>query len=56
MKATWILAASLMAAGVPAFAQAPVPEPAAGSSRDDIKMMEGVLTNAVRNGAEALAR
>jgi len=56
VKATWILAASLMAAGVPAFAQAPVPEPAAGSSRDDIKMMEGVLTNAVRNGAEALAR
>jgi hypothetical protein len=61
VKATWILAASLLAAGVPAFAQAPVPEPAAGSSRDDIsrddiKMMEGVLTNAVRNGAETLAR
>lgn len=54
MKATWILAASLIGIGAPAFAQAPVP--AAPNSRDDIKMMEGVLTNAVRNGAEALAR
>ncbi len=54
MKATWILAASLIGLGAPAFAQAPVP--AAPNSRDDIKMMEGVLTNAVRNGAETLAR
>lgn len=55
MKATWILAAaSLIAAGAPAFAQAPAA--AAPNSRDDIKMMEGVLTNAVRNGAETLAR
>jgi hypothetical protein len=54
VKATWILAASLIGIGAPAFAQAPVP--AAPNSRDDIKMMEGVLTNAVRNGAETLAR
>lgn len=53
MKATWILAGLLIAAGTPAFAQAPA---AAGNARDDIKMMEGVLTNAVRNGAETLAR
>ena len=53
MKATWILAASLIAAGAPAFAQAPA---AAPNSRDDVKMMEGVLTNAVRTGAETLAR
>jgi hypothetical protein len=56
VKATWILGACLMA-GTPVLAQAPVPAPTAGGrARDDIKMMEGVLTNAVRNGAETLAR
>jgi hypothetical protein len=47
-------------AGVAAAQAQPVPMPGAappgGSRRDDIKVMEVVLTNAVKNGADALAR
>ena len=51
---------TLMAAVAPAHAQAPaVPGVPAGqqpSRRDDVKVMEVVLTNAVKNGADTLAR
>ena len=54
MKAAWILAA-LVAAGSTAYAQSAPTQPA-NSRRDDLKNMEGLLTNAVRNGADKLGR
>jgi len=51
---------TLMAAVAPAHAQAPaapgVPAGQQPSRRDDVKVMEVVLTNAVKNGADTLAR
>lgn len=52
MKATWIVAAALVAAVSTARAQdAPRPQ----DRRDDIKTLEAVLTMAVKNGADKLA-
>ena len=53
MKGTTIFAAALMAFSVPAFGQTAQP---AASRRDDLRMMEGVLTTAVKNGADSLGR
>jgi hypothetical protein len=64
VKRTAILASAILAAASVAGAQTPVqvpaaapaPSPAAAPARQQIKMMEGVLTAAVRTGAENLGR
>jgi hypothetical protein len=76
VKATWLMAAALVAAGSTAHAQdvplqemaapqaakaTPVnpsarPAPAVDRRRDDIRMMEKVLTTALEKGAQDLAR
>ncbi len=53
VNATWILTAVLMTASTAAQAQTPQPGP---SRRNDVRMVEVVLTNAVKQGAETLGR
>ena len=70
MKATWIVAAALVAAGSTARAQdVPLPQiaapqaapaavasaPQAAASREDIRAMESLLTGALQKGAQDLA-
>jgi hypothetical protein len=53
-------AALVLASAVPSLAQAPMRAPAssvaANPQRDNVRLMEGVLTNAVKNGADNLGR
>jgi len=52
----WMLAAALLIGGATAYAQSPSPGAAAPSRRDDVKMMEVILTDAVKRGADNLGR
>jgi hypothetical protein len=68
VKGTWIVLTALTLSGAPAFAQevpAPLPQPPApakpapadgAARRGQVRMMESVLTQAVRAGAETLAK
>ena len=55
MKGTIVLAAALAATAPPVLAQTAAPRTEA-AIRQQVRMMETVLTGAVRNGAETLAR
>ena len=55
MKAAWLLA-GMLAAAPGASAQPAQPPQGAQMRRDQVRMMEGVLTGAVRSGAEQLSR
>ena len=56
MKVARIAALALTIPASTAFAQAAPDARPANVHRDDLKMIEGVLTNAVRNGADSLGR
>ena len=55
MRVRALIAAALLAAGSSAYAQSPAPGPAV-ASRDDIRQMESLLTNALQKGAQDLAQ
>jgi hypothetical protein len=56
VKATWILAVALGAVCATAYGQDATSRQPANPRRDEVRMMEVILTNAVRTGAENLGR